>query len=68
MTDTQDDKRRTRSPEEAAAILGVARSTVYEAVRNGTLQADRVGRRIIIPSVVIERMVSDKGKRYKADV
>jgi len=39
----------------AAALIGVAGSTVYEAVARGTMPALRVGKRILIPT---ERLLS----------
>jgi excisionase family DNA binding protein len=39
----------TYSVDEVAVLLGVARSVAYEAVRNGTIPATRVGRRWLIP-------------------
>ncbi|WAP56948.1 helix-turn-helix domain-containing protein [Streptomyces sp. S465] len=35
--------------EEAAVVLGVGRSTVYEEVRLGRLQTVRIGRRRLVP-------------------
>ena len=35
---------------EAAAILGISRSTAYELVKAGELPALRLGRRIVIPT------------------
>jgi excisionase family DNA binding protein len=39
----------TYSVDEVAALLGVARSVAYEAVRTGLVPAIRVGRRWLIP-------------------
>lgn len=39
----------TYTVDEAADLLGVARSVAYEAVRNGSIPATRVGRRWLIP-------------------
>jgi excisionase family DNA binding protein len=39
----------TYTVDEAAVLLGVARSVAYEGVRNGTIPATRVGRRWLIP-------------------
>lgn len=35
--------------EEAAILLGVGRSTAYEAARRGELPTLRIGRRLIVP-------------------
>lgn len=51
----------TLTIEEAAAILGVSRSTAYEAARSGELTAGvrviRVGHRMLVPRVDIERVL-----------
>lgn len=42
--------RATRTVTEAAAILGISRSTAYELAKVGELPALRLGRRIVIPT------------------
>ncbi|MDA8065906.1 MAG: helix-turn-helix domain-containing protein [Thermaerobacter sp.] len=42
--------------EEAAAVLRVSRSTVYEAVRRGMIPAVDFGRKLRIPRRALERM------------
>lgn len=44
--------------EEAAQILGIHPSTVYELVRAGTLPHKRLGRRIIIPARALEEWLN----------
>lgn len=44
--------------EEAAQILGIHPSTVYELVRAGTLPHKRLGRRIIIPARALEEWIN----------
>lgn len=39
----------TYTVEEVAALLGIARGVAYEAVRNGSIPATRVGRRWLVP-------------------
>jgi excisionase family DNA binding protein len=39
----------TYSVDEIAALLGIARGVAYEAVRDGSIPATRVGRRWLIP-------------------
>jgi excisionase family DNA binding protein len=43
---------------EAAAILGISRSTAYECVRTGQIQALRLRRRIVIPESAIAELLS----------
>jgi excisionase family DNA binding protein len=42
---------------EAARILGISRTTAYEAVRDGSLRSIRVRRRILIPRSWINDML-----------
>ncbi|MEU6535823.1 helix-turn-helix domain-containing protein [Streptomyces sp. NPDC047000] len=44
-------------PEEAAVVLGVGRSLVYEEIRLGRLQSVRIGRRRLIPPEYIAQYV-----------
>jgi excisionase family DNA binding protein len=39
----------TMSVTEAARVLGISRTTAYEAVRDGSLRSIRLRRRIVIP-------------------
>lgn len=43
----------TVSVNEAAALLGVSRSSAYEYVRSGQLPAVRLGRRLLVPLAAI---------------
>lgn len=36
--------------EEAAELLGISRGSAFEAVRQGTIPALRIGRRIVVPA------------------
>jgi excisionase family DNA binding protein len=45
------------TPEEAAAMLSVGRTRVYELIANGELAAIRIGRSRRIPVLVLERFV-----------
>ena len=50
--------RKTYTVMEAAAILGISRSTAYECVRTGQIQALRLRRRIVIPESAITELLS----------
>lgn len=51
------------SPEEAAEILGVTRSTVYDLMRMRVLTSVKIGRRRLVPvkscQEMVDRMVED---------
>ena len=42
---------------EAAALLGISRTTAYECVRRGEIPSLTLGRRVVISRVVLERML-----------
>lgn len=52
-------ERRTYTVTEAAAVLGISRTSAYERVRAGELPALRLGRRIVITRTVVDAMLSD---------
>lgn len=49
--------------EEAGDILGIARSTAYAAARSGELPTLKVGRRLLVPTASLLRMlgIADSG-------
>jgi excisionase family DNA binding protein len=49
----------TLSVDEVAAILGFGRSSVYAAVRQGTIPALRIGSRIRIPTARLRELIGD---------
>jgi len=54
----------TYSVEEAAAALGIGRGLCYEMARDGRLPALRLGaKRLVIPVVALQRMLSEVGQR-----
>lgn len=44
--------------EEVAQLLGISRSFAYEAVQRGEIPSMRIGRRILVPKVALERFLS----------
>lgn len=52
-----DDLGATCSVPVAGALLGVSRSSAYKAVENGEIPAIRVGRRIVVPTAALRRML-----------
>lgn len=51
---------RTYSVEEAAALLGIGRNTVYAAIRQGNFPTPviRVGKRCVIPAVALDQLLN----------
>jgi excisionase family DNA binding protein len=47
----------TMTVEEAGALLGISRSSAYEACRRGEIPALRIGSRWIIPTISIRAML-----------
>ncbi len=48
---------KTVNVDEAARIIGVGRNRLYETIREGQLPVLRLGRRIVISRVVLERIL-----------
>jgi excisionase family DNA binding protein len=46
------------SVREAAKMLGLSRASAYEAVRTGQIPSLRFGKRIVVPRVALNRMLS----------
>lgn len=50
------------SVEEASRALGISKSLGYELVASGKLPAVRLGRRIVVPRVALERFLAGEAK------
>lgn len=50
-------RRLTLTVEEAATTLGISRAFAYESVARGDIPSIRIGRRILIPKVALERLL-----------
>jgi excisionase family DNA binding protein len=48
---------------EAARMLGISRTLAYELVARGELPHVRLGRRIVVPRVALERLVAADNTR-----
>ena len=55
------EQRLTMSVEEAAIALGISRTFAYEAVARGEIPCIRIGRRILIPKVALQRLLEGAG-------
>jgi excisionase family DNA binding protein len=49
--------RLTLTVQEAATVLGISRAFPYEAVRRGETPSIRIGRRVLVPRVALDRLV-----------
>jgi excisionase family DNA binding protein len=47
----------TLSADEVAALLGVSRAKVYEAIHEGELPSIRLGRRVLVPTRALYELV-----------
>lgn len=47
----------TLSVEAAAEILGISRPTAYQAVKTGDIPAIKVGRRLLVPTALLLKML-----------
>ncbi len=50
------------SVKEARGQLGLSRGLMYEALRTGQIPSIRIGRRILIPRVALERLLDEAGR------
>jgi excisionase family DNA binding protein len=54
-------ERRTVTVQEAATILGVGRNKAYEAARSGEIPTLKIGKRLLVPIVALERLLTTPG-------
>jgi excisionase family DNA binding protein len=50
--------RQTMTVAEAAKVLGIGRNSAYEAIRRGELPVIRLGRRLVVPTTALERLLA----------
>ena len=53
------------TPEEAARVLGIGRTFVYQLLATGKLESFKLGRRRLVPIDAIERLIAEE--RHQAD-
>lgn len=58
---TSGGERLTLTVEESAAVLGISRASAYEAVHHGEIPCIRIGRRILVPRIALDRLLSAAG-------
>jgi excisionase family DNA binding protein len=54
-------QRLTLTVEEAASALGISRSFAYEAIAKGEIPCIRIGKRILVPKIALEKMLASAG-------
>jgi excisionase family DNA binding protein len=52
--------RKLYTPGEAAELLGIGRSTVYELIHRGELRGTRVGRRVFLTASALEDVLGER--------
>ena len=52
---------KTFTVEEAAKVLGIGRQKAYELAREGKLPVLRLGKRILLPRIALDRMLERAG-------
>lgn len=50
--------RQTLSIVQAGALLGIGRNQAYEAAKRGELPTIKIGKRLLVPRVQLERLLS----------
>ena len=51
-------KRQTYTVDEAAELLGIGRNGAYEGVKSGEIPSIRIGKRILVPKVALDRLLA----------
>ena len=55
-------------PEAGKRYFGVGRSAAYEAARRGEIPTIRIGRKLLVPIVAVERMLEAAGIADRQEV
>ncbi|HEX3860461.1 MAG TPA: helix-turn-helix domain-containing protein [Stellaceae bacterium] len=58
MKDANTPERRTLTVPEAGAQLGISRNAAYEAVARGDIPSLRIGKRLLVPKLALDRMLA----------
>jgi len=54
----------TYSVSEAAQAIGLGRNSTYEAIARGEIPAVRIGKRILVPRIALEQMLSGNQSQH----
>jgi len=58
-TATQQNEKLAFTVTEAAKLIGLSRNSTYDAVRRGQIPSIRMGKRILIPKIALERILRE---------
>jgi len=58
----QNSEKLTLTVKETAQLLGLSRNSAYQGVLTGEIPHLKVGKRILVPRVSLERMLAETGK------
>jgi excisionase family DNA binding protein len=47
--------------EEAAKVLGISRNSAYAAAKSGDLPVVRLGKRMVVPKIALEKLLAGSG-------
>ena len=50
----------TYSIDETAALIGIGRNAAYEAARRGDIPTIRIGKRLLVPKMSLERLLEGR--------
>lgn len=56
----------TYTVEEAAKLLRIGRNQGYDAAKSGALPTIKIGKRILVPRLALERMLESAGQQKAA--
>ena len=56
-----EDPRLTLTIPEAAVLLGLSRNSAYEAARRGEIPVIRIGDRLLVPKVALQKLLESRG-------
>ena len=59
--------RLTLNVDEAAQLLGISRNSAYQGIFTGEIPHIKVGKRILIPKIALEKMLSEAAMNKKED-
>jgi len=59
----QNSKRLTLTVKETSELLGLSRNSTYQGILTGEIPHVKVGKRILIPRIALERMLAEAGNK-----